>query len=47
MYGSEARILLHIWDNVFKDGYVLLPFEALSQDDVNRINIYTLHEIGP
>jgi len=42
MYGSEARILLHIWDYVFRDGYVILPFRVLSRDDINRINNYTL-----
>jgi hypothetical protein len=40
--GSEARILLHIWDHEFRDGYVILPFDALSQDVVNLINNYTL-----
>ena len=33
VYGSEARILLHIWDHVFRDGYVILPLDALSQDE--------------
>jgi hypothetical protein len=42
MYGSEARILLHIWDYVFRDGYVILPFRVLTRDDINRINNYTL-----
>ena len=42
VYGSEARILLRIWDHVFRYGYVILPLDALSQDDVNRINNYTL-----
>ena len=42
VYGSGARILLYIWDYVFRDGYVILPFDALSQDDVNRINNYNL-----
>jgi hypothetical protein len=42
LYGSEARILLHIWDYVFRDGYMILPFRVLSRDDVNRINNYTL-----
>jgi hypothetical protein len=41
-YGSEARILLHIWDHEFRDGYVILPFNALSEDDVNHINNCTL-----
>ena len=42
MYGSEVRILLHIWDYVFRGGYVILPFRVLSLDDVNRINNYRL-----
>ena len=25
VYGSEARISLHIWDHVFKDGYHSTP----------------------
>ena len=37
VYGSEARILLHIWDYVFRDGYVILPFLVLSRDDENWI----------
>jgi hypothetical protein len=41
MYGSEAHILLHIWDYVFRDGYVILPFHVLSRDDINQINNYT------
>ena len=45
-YGSEARILLRIWDHEFKDGCVILPFNALSQDDVNRINNNTLYVGG-
>jgi hypothetical protein len=35
VYGSAARLLLHIWDYVFRDGYVILPFRVLSRDDVN------------
>ena len=42
VYESEARILLHIMDYVFTDGYVILPYDGFSQDDVNRINNYTL-----
>jgi hypothetical protein len=42
MCGSEARILLHIWDYVFRDGYVILPFHVLSRNDINQINNYTL-----
>ena len=42
VYGSAARLLLHIWDYVFRDGYVILPFRVLSRDDVNWINNYTL-----
>ena len=41
MCGCEARILLHIWDYVFRDGYVILPFHVLSRDDINQINNYT------
>jgi hypothetical protein len=41
-YGSEARILLHIWDYVFMDDYVILPFRVLTREDINRINNYTL-----
>jgi hypothetical protein len=36
-YGSEARILLHMCDHVFRDGYVIVPFNAFSQDVVNHI----------
>ena len=42
VYGSEARILLHTWDYVFRDGYVILTFNVLSRDDVYRISNYTL-----
>ena len=42
VYGSGARILLYIWDYVFRDGYVILPFRVLSRDYVHRINNYTL-----
>ena len=42
VYRCEARILLHIWDYVFRDGYVILLFHVLSRDDVNRINNYIL-----
>ena len=34
MYRSEARILLHIWDYVFRDGYVILPFHVPSRYDI-------------
>jgi len=39
---SETRILLHIWDYVLRDGYVILSFHVLSRDDINRIDNYTL-----
>ena len=42
LYGGETRILLYIWNHVIRDSYVILPFHALSRDDVNRINNYTL-----
>jgi len=41
MCGCEARILLHICDYAFMDGYVILPFHVLSRDDINQINNYT------
>ena len=41
MCGCEARILLHIWDYVFRDGYVILPFHVLSRVHINQINNYT------
>ena len=44
MYWSEARILLLIWDYVFRDGYVILPFCVPTRDDINRINNYTLRK---
>ena len=39
--GCEARILMHIWDYLFRDGYVILPFHVLSRNDINQINNYT------
>jgi hypothetical protein len=41
MCGCEARILLHIWGYSFRDCYLILPFQALSRDDINHINNYT------
>jgi hypothetical protein len=41
MCESEARILLHIWNFVFRVGYVILQFHVLSLDYINQTNNYT------
>jgi hypothetical protein len=41
MCGCDARILLHIWDFSFREGYVILPFQVLSRDAIKQINNYT------
>ena len=38
--GRELCILIHIWDYASRDGYVILPYRTLSQDDINKINRY-------
>ena len=36
--GREPCILIHNWDYASRDGYVILPYRTLSQDDINKIN---------
>jgi len=38
--GREPCILMHIWDNASRAGYLMLPYLTLTPDDINQINRY-------
>ena len=36
----EPCILVHIWDNASRDGYLMLPHLTLTPADIHQINRY-------